>query len=762
MRQGLAIVFFLSHALYQGLFPSVAQAQPNPRARVLFSSNVDGAFAQPQCDEEVSLEPSAIVYSLSRALGEQARSRSTFLLDTGNLLAPHGVARFATEYHHEALAELIHALGYHALALGTSELAAPRESMLQVLQALRRRGIPTIATNLFCGEAAAKLCDALVDGSDGVPILEAGEEKLAIVNLLAPTSLAQVSSTLREGVRLAPVAATLQAAAKRARERGATLVLAIVHTKGQSALSDVAKLASELPDDAQPDIVLAASGGEEVLFARPRKQRPAIAATERGRLVELQIRQEGERLDIVASPLEKAPEPAEAVARFIETVGSSYCERWGRALPGAKLGDESLDGEGLLALSAGIVRHRTNAEVVLLNRGVADGRLKPVKGRALTASEIYIALHYDEEIVVADVDAKWLKTLATGLKGDKLLALGIELKDAGTPKEKLKINGKDLDPDVRYRVATLRFLASGGDELLAEGPAWQSTSSSLREAVLTFLSEEREGDPRDALRDPAERVQWELRMQLDGTFAASVASNSSSYEATQLARADTTTFGLETKIDFGATAKSFGWENTIEGRYASTRAAMGSFEEGNDLLSYRTNLRYRGLRQLLDRPYIPEPFFEAYGESELTTAEGRGYHHLLVRPTAGLRFSLTKHLNLKLAGGGEKELLDPDGRFLFGLGGMLELKPWSLLTDAEAHRKLELAFLIDYFIGGLGSINRQTLRSRLDASFAWNRHLSIALLVEVFGMKESGSPIGFAASTTAALRARWAGRVLSP
>ncbi|MDH5490583.1 MAG: 5'-nucleotidase C-terminal domain-containing protein, partial [Myxococcales bacterium] len=506
--------------------------------------------------------------------------------------------------------------------------------------------------------------------------------------------------------------------------------------------------------------VLSAGAGSETIFARPSSFRPAVVGPRPGGVADVHIRYNGttRTLDMLARPMGVSEGPSAAIDAFIAAIGPSYCERWGRQLAGGRLVDGPMDASDLLALGAGILRDQADAEIALVNTGVVDSSFSRGAGEVLTASDVFLSLLYDEPLMRASVSAQWLTTLARSMDPSRLLALGLEISGPNTSGEKIKVNGRPIEARGSYTVTTLRFLAAGGDGLLPEGVRWEPTGLTLRGAVLDHLGQAREIDPRASLSNPADRLEWTLREDLSATFTGTVIRNAAGYGATQLTNSETTNFGIESTLGWAGVSRLFAWENTVLARFGLTSTAGSDFEEGTDLLSYRTTARWRGLRDARAEIYVPDPFLEGYVESELTRPDERDYHHLLLRPTLGLQFTITRHLSFRGSAGFELNALDPEAELLPGLGAVLELKSWRVMSEGQS--RLETAFLLDYFVAGVGDLNRQTLRGRLEASINLTTVLSLSLLVDVFGMRERDAPFAFGTSTTAALKLSWLGRRL--
>ena len=735
-----------------------AEGEVRTVARIVATGGIGGHLARPVCAEGATLEEAPFARVAPRLVTESGSDDRPFVFDSGGLLTPGGVGRFAAAHTPRELARTLDALGYRALVFGSAELAAPRTPMVRALATIRGRGIPTVATNLHCSARAAALCEVLVDGSDGPSIHLVGEKRLAFFAFLAEDAISRVAPDRAEGVRIGPIEAALRDAVRRARAGGADLIVASVDSgSGPDATARLLALAEALPLEERPDVLFTSGGDESLLFARPIGFRPAIVGTSPTGAVRVRVRESprSDGYDVLARVMPPSQLTSEPYERFVAALGEAYCAEWGLTLRGGEL-DRPLGGTDMLDLTAGILREVGDAEVAILNHGVLDARWRPARAEALTASDVYVAIQYDEPLMIADVEGEWLKKLAEKLDATELIALGIERRG-----NDLLVNGRPLEPRGEYRVVTIRFLSAGGDGALAEGPRWERLGAwTLRGALVNYLERRRAADPRDTLYLPGEVLAWTFRTNVDATFAGSAVYNEAGYEA--ITQTDSIAVGLDAGLRADALSRWWGLESEGTARYRTTRVPRTDFLETEDRLSGRSTLLYRGLRDRTSRWYVPEPFVEAWLESEFTVPEENTFRHFLIRPTAGLRFSVTQHLKLKLHGGFEYEVLDPNGEVSPGGGAQARLDPYDLIDDAR--RKLHVELQADYFI----TTESHTLRFFVDAAIDLAEPLQLVcrfdlIAREVFDRTIVGGvevdPLGIGASVSAGFRVRWLERL---
>ncbi|MBK7778583.1 MAG: 5'-nucleotidase C-terminal domain-containing protein [Sandaracinaceae bacterium] len=739
-------------------------------ARLIITSGVGGHFTEPMCDANTSLSPSA--FSKIAPHLESLRALDPLIFDTGGLLAPNAVSMYAARRAPDSYAQLIAELGYHALTFGEGELSADREALLGTLRALRDRGVPSIASNLRCDPSvpsAAALCEVLVDASDGVPMITRGNDRIALLTFIAEDAITRATPELSAGLRLTPIARAIGPAVQAARARGATLVVAVIDDAyGAEAAARILSLARQLPEAHRPDLLIAANAGSELLFARPVGFHPAVAAAPPAGGVRVDIRRnvEAASFDMLVRPLTPTPAPARAVTGFISRFGEIYCSTWGNDLPGGAL-SEDITGTQLLSLGASIIRQQSNAEIAIVNQGLLDSSWAPSRPRMLRASDVHVAIQYDEPLVSADVPGAWLLDVARrSARRPELVTLGMTIEGAGTVDESILVNGRTVEARGRYRVVTLRFLANGGDGLLPPLPAhheWEPVlgpHATLRDGMLAYLHHPATRDPRERVHDLAEDAEWTFRVDGDLNFGGSSVQNRAAYDDSQLQRENTASFGFQINAAGNAQSPVYAWDNSLNLQYLLTRTSNseGGYLEGDDQIRYRSTLRWRGFRTANDSWYVPEPFVEAYLETEFSQPAAREFRHMLLRTTVGAQFTLRPLLSVRLNGGVEVELLDPNRNALPGAGFVVNLDPWTLFETAR--QRVTGSFQADWFVSDLGGANRRTLRGTFDLAVALDYRFALAMTLQLYGVRAGSDPFAFASNVTASARVGWVGRAV--
>lgn len=758
---------------------------------IVATGGIAGELATPVCSEETTLEPMDAAKALESLY--RRRQEGALILDTGGLLARHGVVRFAARQNPEALAALVDRMGYHALAFGETDLGDPREILLARLRALDAIGVPMLATNLSCNEENAELCDLLITADDGLPThilrdADGDETTVAVFSFLEPEVAQRVGPDRTEGLTIHPLAESIRLAVTAARERGVNTVIAIVDSgRGANAAARALSAVADLEDDEKPDLLLSSDAGSELLFARPASFRPALVAPPPGGATDVRVRRN--RLlgtyDMLARPVVADEASSAAIPEFVEAVGQPFCDELGQMMPGGRLSlldEESgepvpMDDEALVDLTASVMRQVANADVAILNQYAIDGSWTPANPDGLTAADVQIGIQYDEPLMVAEVSAYWMKMFARSDPAARdLTALGLEITSPYGAFEKVKVNRRILDETARYRIVTVRFLAEGGDGDVLGGAAdleWEPLEGvTLRSAMMEFLEEPHDEDPREAVVDPWEILEWTGRMNLDATFTGSAVRDSSQYGEGPLTNNPQVLFGLNAQIALNALSRYASWENLITANYSLARTSESTgFDEGSDILTYRSAGLYRRFRAEKDELYVPDLLIEGLMRTEFSEDEERGRHFMNLRFVGGLQWRLHLKVQARLVGGLELiEVANPDLREAQpGFGAQFNLGPWLIMKSGL--KKLTLTLNLDYFATNPRGRNRHLLQALFDMQLNLTAAFALTLNVSLYGLQDRimatettpamPGDFSFSLQTTAGFRVAWTERWLA-
>jgi hypothetical protein len=416
-----------------------------------------------------------------------------------------------------------------------------------------------------------------------------------------------------------------------------------------------------------------------------------------------------------------------------------------------------------------VMRRHAGAEIALINREFVKRAPFPIVG-TMTRAELARALPYRAVVGAGRVSGAALESaLAAALDKPSLVAVGVRRGGGG-----LLVNGRPLDRTRAYRVATIAFVAEGGDRLLpAHTIRWHPLPDApdVRAMVESFLASStaaKDGDPSISLATdfgpaPGARALIVGLTDVGLDLASTTITNGPGYGDSQLARAQQLALNADVTglvqvrhpIHEGDArlALKYGWSRN----QPSDAPAVAA--ETADLVTLATSYDYRGLRggRLLPRAVTPDPYLRVWIESELTRPDvspnqTRTYRHLQMADTAGALFTLIPQLKVRAGAGAERELLATgiDGRWRPLIEAGATLDPLALTTVGALAIKVE--GLVDYDFVDPARLREHQLRATAKLSIPLVPTLYITVGTSVFAVQRERR--GWAASydTTVGLR----------
>ena len=752
--------------------------------QILFHADLDGDFAVPRCQDPFGKgHPDfaglvAVLRSAAARAQAQGRPRPIALLG-GNIVAPgllaRGVLKREATAGAEALAELLSEAGYAAVGLGHHDLSLERQRLERFLSALRGRGIPIVATNFSCDGDRTTLCGSLVKEA----VLEGAAGKLAVLATVSPLVLPGIPRENREGLTLEPPLSAVRAAVTRLRARGvARVVLLTQGPRTQAGLEETLTLQRELASgrgpEPGPDVILAGglgdgrSGGTSPVRLLRRDGAPSVVGSGEGAASVALVDLEGPgRLGVEVLPVAGTTDPR--VAALLRPQVETYCSRYGGPV-GPGLVSRPLQRDEWIGYVLSVMRRRARAEIALLNRDFVKRLPFPIVG-TLRLADLLRAMPYHGSLGrgrMTGADLLASVAPALGRPDGQLVAVGMERAADGT----ITVNGRPVDRARTYSIASIPFVAQGGDDLLAPGALTLSSvddGPDVRDLVQLFLERETaaaDGDPRiDPASDfgPPASARPLLVGLADLTLDLAETSirRQPGYGAPQLTRAeqrsvkgDLTVLGqLRARLHEGDARLKllYGWARN---RPAGEPAVSA---ETADLLSLSTLYNFRGLRDLrapVPRAAVPDPYARLLLESELTRPEAtiRDYRHAELTATVGVLFTVTPKLRLRGGPGLRKQLVAPTelgrARPLVEAGGSLD--PVVLASFGRLSARFEA--LADYVFVDPWRSREHQLKATARLSFPLLPMLYLTTGVDLFGTQLQGQGWGMAADTTIGLR----------
>jgi hypothetical protein len=529
------------------------------------------------------------------------------------------------------------------------------------------------------------------------------------------------------------------------------IIASIDHGPDATASVNLANFLADLPPDIRPDLLLSPSAGDNLLFMRPLDVHPAVVGTRAGLLTGLRVTKilETHDADVFARTVRVNDWDAGLAAKLAD-LGASYCQARGTPLPGGRL-DARMKSDELIRFAADAARELARADLAVLDPLTYDASFSQPRNAQLQRGQMERAVVLDSPLVVADVSLDWLASLnkvLSGLRPLTLIGTGTERGDA-------VIAGRIPVVGALYRVVTTSVLARSGR--LPDGANWSplaGPSTTLRGALLGKLDVASNDDPRSRVHDPIESTQWVFRA--DGQVQANLTAvdnpaedGTPAYDEPELQVNDSKQLGVRLLLNLDADEPAYIFENALQAAFDRNFTTETTAQ---DLLFLQTTYTYRGL---WPTPLLyPHPFVEAYVETEFERAD-RPYHHLLLRPEAGLRSMVSRVLSLKLSAGFQHEVLEPGSKIHPGAGAELLLKPSTL---ALPNGTLQIEGSIIYYWNSPGMLDEHTLRGQLITAIQLIGPLQFTLSVIGALSKEPRVPYGKGLALQAGIRLRFVDR----
>ena len=385
----------------------------------------------------------------------RARGEAVLLLDAGDLFQGTPIGN---ETRGLAVVEVMNRLRYTAAALGNHEFDYGIEAMLALA---RKARFPFLAANLSRPKGDLKpVLPYVVLEPPGVPC------KIALIGLITPQTPMMTAPIIGRTLRFADPTATLRSLLK---EIDAELIIVVSHL-GLQADRELA--------DTVPGIHLIVGGHSHTPAHEMRGGVCLVQTHSRGMTlgkVELEfepatrkLRGASSRL-IEVDPTETKADPQ--IARTIEVYGLRLKEKLARVV--GSLTEPLRRTRGLASSTAGnwftdVIRREGQAMVAFQNKGGIRCDLEPGE---VTAEDIYRIMPFENTVVAMDLKGSAIRALVerhlagSGYPGLEWSGMRVEAVREGERliPIRIEVDGRLLEDDAVYRVATNSFLAFGGD-----------------------------------------------------------------------------------------------------------------------------------------------------------------------------------------------------------------------------------------------------------------------------------------------------------
>ena len=419
---------------------------------------------------------------LIRRIREEVRD-NLLLLDAGDAIGPYPLAAFDSG---ETVIQLMSEMGYTAMALGNHEFNYGVEILKKRIE---HAEFAVLSANTLLKDTGKLL-------TQGYLKKEVAGVKVGIIGLTTETTRYRASPELQKTVTFKNPISVAKDSVKQLKADGCDFIIALSHLGYQDDMELIAQvgeinlvIGSEVALPIEKTIsVMSPIDGEKgtTLVYCPwfggyigRVDVKLEKRTDGGYVVKgMQSRKY--RLDEKTYPDEVVMSALPDLATKLQRLVTDY-QNAHRGVLGWVAENEKFSSLELIPL---VLRKQTKTEVVLLNRGSLQAE---VFSGEIGRMQVAEAVRYSNRIVLLELTGAQLReALAHSNRqvreSRKLILLGLDANGS-------VVNGRPINPNEYYSVATNDFLASGGDgyDMIASGRKKKDTGRVIRQVVIDYI-----------------------------------------------------------------------------------------------------------------------------------------------------------------------------------------------------------------------------------------------------------------------------------
>lgn len=751
------------------LAPFGVQAKETRTVQILYLGESEGDFIPFQCERSRTrpVNWSNLLATLEPMLGSD-----TLVLSSGSLLGGGASGLFLLEQGDAGtsiVGNLVRGTGLVLATPGVSEFGLPYRRFLEFVAEYQQAGIPYGVANLECPDddpACRSL--ALPKGT----VVTVSGLRVGLIPVLSPSVAMVVPPDNTRGLQITDPAAAASEIARQWREASAVdLVVALTH------LESVAGGANETLEFSRNvtgvDVVvaggLAEPRGEDPVITRAmiRDKGPLLVGTPRsprsfGRLT-LKLTQNGPDWSIAdyetsltrVTGLKELREASNMLAQAV----ADYCVLAMRVLGEGRI--EPPMGRGaFVSYVLEILRRQTRSHLSLLS--LDSIRLGPDEELSGPISSGLLSRAFERhQVVVLSVLGKDLEAFLKLLlqrPGQDVVLSGAKLTPDGT----VQVNERNINPNLKYRVATSGFLASGAKGVMTSLVRQPQTSRKdtgyfLQEMVQLWFQRGRfapgsEPEPILQQKDFSDLYAlplWESALVLNMGLSSIQIDNGSSYAESQLSRSPFLGFNGDGRLTLSMSTRDHMATDFTRLQYAMTRTGDQDLRETQDQVTQELAYSWTRVRNVWGKgkAYVPVPVVRGKMETEFTQAEESDYRHLELTGTTGIQWVFARLASAGLTYGLRKELLDPGDSVHYGLQLYYDIASLPLLTWNQVNNlKLDSRFELFYSDWRTDQVMKGAGSSRL--SLAVGGGLAVTFGLDFFLFTEKGQSLGYSVDTT--------------
>ncbi len=420
-------------------------------------------------------------YVINKIMNENPKN--TIVLDAGDALGPYPLSGFDQG---KTVIQIMNKIGYSAMTLGNHDFDY---GIKPLRERIAEAKFAVLSANTFVKDTGKLL-------TQGHIILERSGIKIGIIGLTTPTARFRVSPQVQKEVTFSDIYQILKTSVQNLKTEGCNLIIVLSHLGYQSDMEISSQIdginlivggemrsyeekliTSFFPADNNKGATLVYCPwfggyiGRADIFLEKKDD---------GKFIIKNIEVKKYRLSAEEYPEELIYEHTSEIKNMVDRLQKDYQSKYQGVL-GQTAEDIEINSLELIPL---IVRKVTKSEIVLLNRGslkqeIFKGDIKRI--------QLVESIPYPNQIMIMELSGAQLKNAITYSNAQtnenrKLVFSGIE--SNGT-----MINGRQINPDEYYKVATNDFLAYGGDgyDMIASGRKKKNTGIMLQELLSQYI-----------------------------------------------------------------------------------------------------------------------------------------------------------------------------------------------------------------------------------------------------------------------------------
>lgn len=675
------------------------------------------------------------------------------VLSAGDLLGLSPLTNYALDLGGDAAADLARGLLredgeasiFDAILPGNLELAMGRLSLRELTEGAKLPWVVANMTPRFPAERER--------------LIRRGPVVIGVTGVFDDALASKLPRRARDE-ELVPAGPALDQALQRLRDAGAHVLVAMLHLADAGGASTALRLLSSLQGPLPHLVLLSGIEGGAVELIRLRGGVTWVVPVPRGvehaALARVEVLETGEARVLETSVEEVHPE----VNLPLDSMRLDVCSQLDLPLS-EKPVPAPVSREEFIRFVLQFMRKETRAEIAVIN-GQAFGGDFPIE-RPLTRLELYRIMPFANGMQVAEIRGNALGPLTRLLDNPRVNILGLT---------RDRVAGRPIDPLRGYRVVTVDFLATGGDDLIPAGTLPfepQADRGQLRDEVADFISEhglELDADPSDPDFDIDEPTLLGARFEMVGTVKTVSVNNAGEYPAPQLTRGDFLGLAVIFEARLIADFVRHRLELMERTRYGIAKDGRLPARENDDVT--RGELTYFGRLARLDSPWwVPDASASVSIETELTLPDPpppdrpmmmvRDYRRLLLEAGVGPSWRILPNLNARSQLGVRRELLAPEADPAHGtrMALLSTVDVMNYAIDSGTFRPITMTVRVDHALDLTGENRDNILQSRASFDIPISMRLSVTAGLEVYVQHRHGErelPVGVGFDTNFGIR----------